>query len=404
MKGDLLAHVTSGPFGRRAIVGNLADGSAVELITLGSPPGPVVDLISLGAAVHRLEVTGGDGHRRSVVLSHPDVTSRSTGRHYIGGTIGRYANRIAGGRFILDGQAVRVIAQEAGNSLHGGNVGFDKRNWQVASADDKHATFTLVSPNGDQGFPGTLHVRVTYRVTPNAVGVTMTATTDATTIINLTNHAYFNLDGDGEGTIDQHLLQIPARRFIPVDPSGIPEGTQDPVAGTPFDFRQPTPLGQALRSSNPQILRMRGLDHTFILNGEGLRTAARLESNRTRTRLELLTDQPGLQAYTGNAFDGTTPSTTGKLYRQGDGIALEPQLFPDSPNHPDWPSPILRPGQTYSSRIVWRFGPTDARTPKHAAGGRRASMSGLLHVPPQGLSSQPLLPARTSRAQPGVHQ
>jgi aldose 1-epimerase len=315
----------------------------------------VVEVLTLGATVHRLDVTCGDQVRRNVVLGHADASTRLASGDYIGGTIGRYANRIAAGRFSLDGQEVVVGTHDRGNSLHGGPDGFDRRLWDVVSHDRDEVVLELVSPDGDQGFPGTVTVRVTYRVLGGSVGVVMEATTDSTTVVNLTNHAYLNLDGEGAGPIDDHLLTLPADDYTPVDATGIPLGGHAPVEGTPFDFREAVRIGDAVRLDHPQVVDARGIDHNYVVRGEGLRLAAILESPRTATRLELHTDQPGLQVYTGNFLDGTRRSTRGRLYRQGDGIALEPQLFPDSPHHPEWPSAILRPGETYRSEMSWRF-------------------------------------------------
>ncbi|MBD3924495.1 galactose mutarotase [Nocardioides cavernae] len=340
------------------VFGQVPDGRDVRLLTIGADPGPVVEVLTLGATVHRLVVTCGDGERRNVVLGHPDAEERLTSGDYIGGTIGRYANRIAGGHFTLDGRDVEVRTHDRGNSLHGGPEGFDVRLWDVASHDADELVLSLVSPDGDQGFPGTVSARVRYRVEKDTVRVTMEATTDAPTVVNLTNHAYFDLDGEGAGTIDGHELLVEADELTPVDATGIPLGGHVPVDGTPFDFRSPKPIGSALRTEHPQVVEARGIDHNYVVRGTGLRRAAKLASPRTRTTVELWSDQPGLQVYTGNFLDGTRRSTSGGRYRQGDGVALEPQLFPDSPNRPEWPSATLRPGETYAAHLEWRFGTT----------------------------------------------
>jgi aldose 1-epimerase len=334
------------------------DGREVRLLTIGAEPGPVVEVLTLGAAVHRLTVACGDGERRNVVLGHPDVEERLASGDYIGGTIGRYANRIAGGRFRLGDRDVQLQTHDRGNSLHGGPDGFDRRLWEVVDAGRDHAHLRLVSPDGDMGFPGTVTADVHYRVEGGSVDVRMEATTDRATVVNLTNHAYFNLDGQDAGTVDRHELTVHADDYTPVDATGIPTGGHEAVDGTPFDFRSPTTIGPAVRRRHPQVELARGVDHNFVIRGRGLRTAAVLESSRTRTRLELSTDQPGLQVYTGNSLDGTRRSTSGGRYRQGDGVALEPQLFPDSPNRPEWPSAVLRPGETYAATVEWRFGTT----------------------------------------------
>jgi galactose mutarotase-like enzyme len=338
----------------------MPDGRDVHVLTLGRAPGPVLELLTLGATAHRLEVAGGDGVRRNVVLGVATVADRLASGDYLGATVGRYANRIAGGRFDLDGRQVVVGTHDRGHSLHGGPDGFDRRLWTVQEQGPGHAVLGLTSPDGDQGFPGELTVRVRYEVAGDVVRIAHEATTDATTVVNLTNHSYFNLEGDGTGTVDQHLLTLTADEYTPVDGAGIPLGGHLPVGGTPFDFREPRPVGRAVRSDHEQVRAARGIDHDVVVPGDGLRLAAVLESPRTRTRLELYADQPGLQVYTGNFLDGSSHSSEGVAYRQGDGIALEPQLHPDSPNRPEWPSAVLRPGETYRSRLEWRFGPTSA--------------------------------------------
>ena len=339
--------------------GTMPDGRDVHVLRLGAEPGITLELLTLGATAHRLEVTGGDGVRRNVVLGQATVAERLASGAYLGGTIGRYANRIAGGRFELDGREVAVRTHDRGNSLHGGPDGFDRRLWRVDEHGPDHAVLGLVSPDGDMGFPGELTVRVRYEVQGDVVRVTHEATTDATTVANLTNHAYLNLDGDGAGTVDGHLLTLTADEYTPVDDTGIPVGGHLPVDGTPFDFRAPRPVGPAVRADHEQVRAARGIDHDVVVPGRGLRLAAVLESRRTGTRLELYADQPGLQVYTGNFLDGSAMSPEGVAYRQGDGIALEPQLHPDSPNRPEWPSAVLAPGERYRSRLEWRFGRAD---------------------------------------------
>ena len=341
---------------RRVRFGQMPDGQEVELLTVGTAPGPVVEVLTLGAAVHRLEVTCGDGPRRNVVLGHASVSDRLASDAYLGATIGRYANRIARGRFELAGREVVVGTHDRGNSLHGGPDGFDRRVWDVVSAADDHVALRLVSPDGDQGFPGRLTADVRYEVDGDTVRVRHGATTDAPTVVNLTNHSYFNLDGDGAGVVDRHLLTLDADHYVPVDGTGIPIGDPVAVDGTPFDFRHAGPVGAAARSNHPQVAAARGIDHDVVVRGAGLRRAAVLESPTTVTRLELWTDQPGLQVYTGNFLDGSHRSSLGVAYRQGDGLALEPQLHPDTPNHPGWPTAVLEPGQRYVHVLEWRFG------------------------------------------------
>jgi len=313
-------------------------------LVLGAAPGPVVELWPLGATVHRLEVTGGDGVRRNVVLGHATVEERLGVRTYLGATVGRYANRIAGGRLEIDGATYALVAHDRGNLLHGGGDGFDRRVWDVVDADATTARLRLVSPDGDQGFPGRLVAEIEYAVSATGVRMTITAETDAPTVCNLTHHGYANLDGDGSGSIDEQRLRVPADSYTPVDDTDIPLGEHASVAGTPFDLRD-----------GPLLADVIDLDHNFVVRGSGMRTMAVLDSPRTLTRLEIRSDQPGLQVYTGQAFDGSSRSTEGVPYAARAGIALEPQLFPDSPHHPEWPSAVLRPGETYRHVLEWRF-------------------------------------------------
>lgn len=308
------------------VFGQMPDGREVRVLTIGSSPGPVVEVLTLGATVHRLLVDG-----RNVVLGHADVAGRLASSDYVGGTIGRYANRIAGGRFPLGGSTVSVLTNDRGNSLHGGPEGFDVRLWDVVSHSADSLELTMTSPDGDQGFPGAVTAHVRYAVSGNTVTIAMSATTDATTVVGMTNHAYVNLDG--EGAIDDHELVVDSDLYTPVDGTSIPLGEHEPVDGTPFDLRAPAPLRAEL-------------DHNFVVRGEGLRRHARLST--PHATLEVWSDQPGLQVYTGDMFDGT-------VHHRRAGVALEPQIFPDSPHHPEWPSPVLEPGETYRSTIEWRF-------------------------------------------------
>lgn len=325
----------------------------VQKFVLGAEPGVVLEVLDLGATVHRLWVTGGDGVRRNVVLGHATAQEYLDSADYVGGTIGRYANRIAGGRFDLAGREVRLAANDRGHHLHGGPEGFHRRQWQVEEATDDVLRLSLVSPDGDEGYPGTVRTEVRFTVRADGVEVELTATTDATTVLGLTSHAYFDLeDADGAASVDAQLLQVDARSYLPTDEAGIPLDLTA-VTGTPFDLRGPRPLADVVAATG-------GLDHNFaLLDGAqagALRPAATLTSPATATRLEVWTDQPGLQVYAGGGFDGTRRSTTGLPYGPGAGIALEPQLFPDTPHRPEFGSAVLEPGATYRSRIEWRFG------------------------------------------------
>lgn len=329
---------------------------SARAIVIGRTPGPELHLLDVGATVQRLVVTCGDGVRRDLALGLADGAAVRSSPDYIGSVVGRYANRIAAGRFPLDGATVDLPANDRGQHLHGGPDGFHTRTWRVAEQSGDAVVFELVSPDGDAGYPGELTVRARYAVTGDTVELELTATTTAPTIVNLTSHAYLNLHG--AGTIDDHRLSVAAAAYTPVDAASIPTGSHEPVAGTPFDLRRGATLGAVVRSDHPQVREARGIDHNFVVEGAGWRRMAVLEGPATRTRMELWSDQPGLQVYTGNFFDGSAVDRDGRMLRQGDGIALEPQLHPDSPNRPsgpDWPSAVLRPGETYRSRMAWVF-------------------------------------------------
>ncbi len=331
----------------RGAFGALPDGRRVERLEIGATPGPVVSLLTLGATVHRLEVTGGDGQRHNVVLGHPDVATYLDSPYYLGGVVGRYANRIAHGHFGLDDRHVRVPVNDRGNALHGGPDGFDRRLWKVQDHRSDRAVFRLVSPDGDMGFPGTVEASASYEIVGNSVRLVLEASTDAPTVVNLTSHAYFNLDG--AGTVEDHRLWVPATYWTPVDGTGIPLGVHRHVDGTPFDLRE-----QVLLSRTIPLLPG-GYDHNFVVRGSGMRPVAALGSERSGLRLEVGADQPGLQVFTSGTFDGTRVDVDGTPLPRYAGVALEPQLFPDSPNHPEWPSAVVVPGDTYRSHIEWSF-------------------------------------------------
>ncbi|GAA4684897.1 aldose epimerase family protein [Nocardioides nanhaiensis] len=349
--------------------GQTAQGEPVHLLEVGRAPGVVLRLLTLGATVHGLELTGGDGIRRDVALAHPDVAAYEESGDYLGGTIGRYANRIALGLVELEGRTVRLGTHDRGHHLHGGPHGFDTRVWQVLDgptlghpdADPapgaERVTLGLESPDGDQGYPGRMWAEVTFEAAPDGLAVWFAAVADAPTLANLTSHLYLNLEGAGSGTVDDHVLTVPAARYTPVDSTGIPLGEHEPVEGTPFDLRGGARIGDVVRSGAPQVVAARGLDHNLVPEGAGWREVARLASPRTRTAVVLSSDQPGLQVYTGNFLDGASPARGGGTHRQGDGVALEPQLHPDTPHRapgPDWPSAVLLPGRTYRAALAWR--------------------------------------------------
>ena len=317
------------------------------------------DILTLGGVIERLEVPDREGRFANVALGLPTPDGYAAQGPYFGALIGRYANRIARGRFALDGREYRLANNNGLNSLHGGARGFDKRIWDVVTADRRSLEISLVSPDGEEGYPGMLRVRVIYSVEEEGtLRIDYAAETDAATVVNLTNHSYWNLAGEGSGTILGHELEISADSFTPVDSTLIPTGEILPVEGTPFDFRAPTPIGARIRADHPQLRIGQGYDHNWVLRGgaeAGVRRAARLREPASGRVLEVLTDQPGLQFYSGNLLDGTLAGPGGRLYRSGDGVALETQHFPDSPNRPGFPSTVLRPGEVFRSTTRLRF-------------------------------------------------
>ncbi len=351
--------ITKAPFGS---VGT----TPVDLYTLTNSSGMVVKIMTYGGIMQEVLVPDQRHHMANVTLGFATLDDYvTTGNSpYFGALIGRYGNRIAGGQFTLDGVQYQLPLNNGPNSLHGGFVGFDKLVWTVTKTFKTHDTVGLVlhlaSPNGDQGYPGKLTTDVTYTLTnDDEIRIDYKATTDAPTIVNLTNHAYWNLAGEGTSAIYDHVLTLNADSYTPVDSTLIPTGEIAPVAGTPFDFTQPTAIGDRIRdASSQQIVFGRGYDHNFVLNsshGSKLTHAAHVWEPTSRRTLDIYTDQPGIQFYSGNFLDGTLIGTSGNFYRQGDGFALETQHFPDSPNHANFPSTVLRPGQTYATTTIYAF-------------------------------------------------
>lgn len=305
--------------------------------SIGSAPGLVVEVLDLGATLHRLQVAAPDGGRRNVVLGWPDPAD--PGKGYLGAIVGRYANRIAEGRFEIDGTVHRLAGNDRGQNLHGGPAGFDTRVWTLVDKGSDHVELELVSPDGDQGFPGELTARVRYAVTGDTLTIELTATTDASTVVNLATHGYWNLAGTDPVTepVLDHVLRVPADAYVPIDDAAIPLGGFEPVDGTVLDLRDGRRLRDVVRDAHPQVVSARGLDHDFVIPGQGLREVCRLEGGGLTMVME--SDQPGLQVFTGQ--------TLGAPFGQYGGVAIEPQLHPDSPNRPEWPSPVLRPGEVY---------------------------------------------------------
>jgi aldose 1-epimerase len=350
---------------RRETFGTLPDGTPVEAVTLTGANGVSARIITLGATLQALNAPDRTGHIADVTLGYDDARSYFEHPNYWGQTIGRFANRIAAGRFTLDGKTYQLPLNDKTNSLHGGTVGFDKHVWQIVDVSDKggpaKVALRMVSPAGDQGYPGNLTVTTTYALDDHgSLTIDMDATTDAPTVVNLTNHALFNLAGEGasRGALG-HRMTVASHRYTPVDAALIPTGELRDVAGTPFDFTQGRVIGQVVRDGHdPQIVIGRGIDHNFVLDGGKTaepKLAVRLEDPQSGRVLEVLTDQPGIQIYTGNFLDGTLIGKNRHVYRMGDGIALEPQVFPDTPNKPAFGSARVDPGKPYHHRMIYRL-------------------------------------------------
>ncbi|WP_370172790.1 aldose epimerase family protein [Sphingobium abikonense] len=348
----------------RAPAGTI-DGAAIETLTLTNGKGVTAKILTYGATLQSLMAPGKDGQIADVLLGYDDAKDYADHPNYFGVTVGRYANRIAGGKFSLDGTSYQLPVNDNDvNSLHGGGKGFDKQVWKVVSIKSgptAKAVLALTSPDGDAGYPGKLDVTVTYTLDENGnLGIAFDAKTDKPTIVNMTNHAIFNLAGEGspDGALG-HVLTIPAKAFTPVDANLIPTGELKPVDGSVFDFRTARRVADGIRDGrDQQIVYGRGYDHNWALDKGATRTpelAARLEDPVSGRVLEVLTTEPGVQFYAGNFLDGTLVGKGGHLYRMGDGIALEPQKFPDAPNKPAFLSARVDPGKPYHHQMIYRL-------------------------------------------------
>jgi aldose 1-epimerase len=341
--------------------GQTEEGIPVELFTLTNPQGLEAKITNYGGIVVSLLVPDHEGNRRDVVLGHDELEGYLDNSPYFGCLVGRYGNRIANGSFSLDGTEYELARNNGDNHLHGGLRGFDKATWEakaVTSEAGDGLELTYVSPDGEEGYPGTLSVRVIYTLThDNALRIDYSATTDKPTVVNLTHHSYFNLQGAGTGDILAHELQLLAKRFTPVDEGLIPTGELRPVAGTPLDFTQPMALGARIDTKDEQLVRAGGYDHNFVLDSGGgaLALAARVVDPRSGRVMEVHTTEPGIQLYTGNFLENDIAGKGDQRYGYRHGLCLETQHFPDSPNQPSFPSTVLRPGEEYTQTTLYRF-------------------------------------------------
>lgn len=333
----------------------------VDSFLMRNREGMSVAIINYGATIAGIEVPDRSGRIEEVTLGHEDPVNHIGGRYYLGAVVGRYANRIAGGRFKLHGEQIQVTTNTKGNHLHGGLVGFDKRFWNAKikdEGDDSSLELSLVSPDGEEGFPGRMDVTVTYSLNDqNELMIDYRATTDKPTVLNLTNHAYFNLTGSTANSVLNHVLHINADKFTPTDEMSIPTGEFADVAGTPMDFRTPTVIGDRIDANFDQLVSSKGYDKNWVLNGysRNVRKAATVFDPSSGRKMEVMTDQPGIQFYTGNYLDGTMTGKKGIRYEKRSGLCLECQHFPDSPNQSNFPSVVLEPGEVYRQTTIYKF-------------------------------------------------
>jgi aldose 1-epimerase len=343
--------------------GKTADGQPVEIYTLTNANGIEVKAMTYGAIITSLKTPDRTGKLADVVLGYDTLEGYLKDSPYFGAVVGRYGNRIAKGQFTLNGKTYKLVTNNGPNHLHGGNKGFDKVVWKGAwktGAQGPGVIFSRTSADGEEGYPGTLQTSVTYTLTEkNELIVEYRATTDKASPVNLTQHSYFNLAAD-DGDILGHQLTIDADRYTPVDDTLIPTGELATVEGAPFDFRKPTAIGARINADNPQLKNGKGYDHNWVLNrtGTGLQHAVRVVEPKSGRTLDIATTEPGVQFYSGNFLDGSIKGKGGRIYKHRSGFCLETQHYPDSPNHPNFPSTILQPGQTYSSKTVFTFGAT----------------------------------------------
>ena len=342
--------------------GKTSDGRPVDLYTLTNQKGMEVAITNFGGIVVSLKVPDRTGKFDDVVLGYDSLDGYLTNKAFFGALIGRYGNRIAHGKFTLNGQTYTLPKNDGDNTLHGGPEAFNKKLWtakDVSSSKGQALELTYMSPDGEEGFPGNLNAKVVYTLNDqNELTIAYSATTDKDTVVNLTNHSYFNLAGQGTGDILRHELMIKGDHITAVDETLIPTGELRPVKGTPFDFTHATAIGARIDQDDPQLKLGKGYDHNWVLNDHGSRSpvlVAEAYEPKSGRVLQVLSTEPGVQFYSGNFLDGTIHGKGNKLYNHRYGFCLETQHFPDSPNHPKFPSTTLKPGQTYSTTTVFKF-------------------------------------------------
>jgi aldose 1-epimerase len=350
LNGPLFGEIKKAPFGT-------VDGQSVDIYTLTSAKGIEARITNYGGIVVSLKTPDKTGKLADIVQGFDDLKGYLQDEPYFGAVIGRYANRIGKAHFMLNGKEYKLPVNDGQNSLHGGKKGFDKRVW-TAAIKGNSLELTYVSKDGEEGYPGTLTARVTYTMEANGdIKIDYSATTDKDTVVNLTNHTYFNLKGQGNGTILDHDLTLAASKYTPVDSGLIPTGALVMVKGTPFDFLTPHKVGERIEGSDEQLKLGKGYDHNWVLDAKpgSVAKAAEVHEATSGRVLEVWTDQPGIQFYTGNFLDGTLKGKEGKVYVRRAALCLETQHFPDTPNQPKFPSALLKPGQTYRTTTIWKF-------------------------------------------------
>jgi len=363
LAGSLSSQAMRGTI-RKQSFGKTTSGEPIDLYSLSNKKGMEVSISNFGATVVTLRVPDRAGKSADVVLGFDTLEAYENGKAYFGATVGRYANRIGGGTSSIDGKTYTLPKNDGNNTLHGGIVGFNKKVWkarEIASKDGESLELSYLSPDGEEGLPGNLSVKVVFTLPAdrNELKIDYSATTDKDTVLNLSNHSYFNLAGEGNGDILDHVLTLHAKQFTPVDKTLIPTGELRDVAGTPLDFTTATPIGKRINDNYEQLVFGKGYDHNWVLarsgSGNGLTIAANAYDPKSGRKLEVLTTEPGVQFYSGNFLDGSVKGKGGKPYGQRTAFCLETQHFPDSPNHPNFPSTLLKPGAVFQSQTVFRF-------------------------------------------------